>query len=145
MAWRQPMAERPPLVEVWHSTWDRVGLETLEWWEAWGAGLPVGGSDFHAAFGLEGLPGAPTTWLEVEGDDVLAALREGRIAISAGPEAPVAVRHDGELLVLDGDGTTLLGPDGERRRITADRVRVPAAPGLHRLVADDGLTVALTP
>jgi hypothetical protein len=140
MAWRQPMRRRPPLVELWHSTWDCQGLETFEWWAGWGAGLPVGGSDFHGF----GVPGMPTTWLEAAGDDVVGALRDGRIAISASPDAPVVVRHEGEVVVVEGAGTTLIGPDGDRRRITADRVRLPASPGLFRLV-DDGRTLALTP
>lgn len=142
-AWRRPMERRPPLVEVWHSSWDRRGAEHLDWWQEWGAGSPVGGSDFHA-FAYGGLPGEPTTWLEVEGDDVLGALRAGRIAISAAPDAPLVIRHEGELLVHDAAGTTLLRPDGARHRVTADRVRRPAEPGIHRLVADDGRTVALT-
>jgi len=144
MSWRRPMERRPPLVELWHSSWDRRDSETLAWWERWGGGVPIGGSDFHA-FGRDDLPGSPTTWLEVAGEDVLGALRAGRVAISAAPDAPVAVRHDGGLAVLGGAGTTLVGPGGERRRIDADRVYVPAGPGLHRLVADDGLTLALTP
>jgi hypothetical protein len=144
MAWRQPMGRRPPLIELWHSTWDRRGLETIEWWAEWGAGLPVGGSDFHV-FGRDDLPGAPTTWLEVAGDDVLGAVRDGRIAISASPDAPVAVRHEGDLVVVDGAGTTLVAPDGGHRRITGDVVRLPASPGLYRLVSDSGSTLALTP
>lgn len=144
MSWRQPMERKPPFVEVWHSSWDRHSPYTLEWWAEWGAGTPVGGSDFHR-FGSDDLPGAPTTWLEVEGDDVLGALRAGRIAIAAAPDGPVAVRHEGELLVLDAAGTTLVAPDGEPRRMVSDSVRVPASPGTYRLVGDDGLTVALTP
>ncbi len=144
MSWRQPMTDRPPLVEVWHSSWDRLGPETLEWLETWGGGFPIGGSDFHA-FGRGDLPGAPTTWLEVAGDDVLGALAAGRIAISAAPDGPVAVRHEAELVVVDAAGTTLHGPDGDRRRIAGDLVRLEASPGLYRLVADDGLTVALIP
>jgi hypothetical protein len=145
MAWRRPMRTKPPLVEVWHSTWDRLGLETIEWWDGWGGGFPIGGSDFHVAFGREALPGVPTTWLEVEGDDVVDALRAGRIAISAAPDAPVAIRHEGELVVVGGGGTTLVGPDGARRRIASDLIRLPAGSGLYRVVADDGLTLALAP
>jgi hypothetical protein len=144
MSWALEMEGRPPLVEVWHSTWDRRETEPFDWWNAWGAGLPIGGSDFHG-LGADDLPGAPTTWLEVEDNDVLGALRAGRVAISAHPAGPVVVRHDGELVVVDGASTTLISPDGERRRVAADHWRLPAGPGLYRLVADDGLTLALIP
>ena len=144
MGWRLEMERRPPFVEVWHSTWDRRGPEPYDWWTAWGAGMPVGGSDFHG-FGADCLPGAPTTWLEVEEDDVLGALRAGSIALSAEPAGPVAVRHEGDLVVVDGPSTTLIGPDGEARRISSDHERLRGGPGLHRLVSDDGLTLALTP
>jgi predicted metal-dependent phosphoesterase TrpH len=144
MAWTLPMERLPPLVEVWHSSWDRLGLGPLEWWKEWGGGLPVGGSDFHR-FGDDDLPGAPTTWLEVEGEDVLGALRAGRVVLSAGPRAPVAVRHEDTLLLLDADGTTLVGPEDVSRRIASDRERLPAGTGPYRLVGDDGLTLALTP
>jgi hypothetical protein len=144
LAWRLPMERRPPLIEVWHSSWNRRWPGPLEWWTEWGAGLAIGGSDFHR-FGDDDLPGAPTTWLEVEEDDVLGALRAGRVAISAAPDGPVAIRHEDELVVLDAAGMTLLDPGGGRRPISADRVRVPAGPGPYRLVGDDGTTVALTP
>jgi hypothetical protein len=144
MGWRLEMKGRPPLVEVWHSTWDRRDPEPLDWWKTWGKGLPVGGSDFHR-FGSDDLPGAPTTWLEVEDDDVLGALRAGRIALSGEPDGPVALRHDGDLVVVDGASTTLIAADGETRRIASDHERLKASPGLYRLVSDDGLTVALTP
>ena len=144
MSWRHEMTGRPPFVEVWHSSWDRRGPEPLEWWQAWGSGIPIGGSDFHA-YGRDGLPGEPTTWLEVEGDDLFGALRAGRVAISAAPDAPVAVRHEDELVVVDADGTTLVGPDGERRRIVGDRVRMSAGHGPYRLVDSTGMTLALTP
>jgi len=142
-AWRLHMEGRPPLLEVWHSSWDRRGLDPIEWWDAWGAGIPVGGSDFHR-FGRDGLPGAPTTWVEVDGDDVLGGLRAGRTAISFDPRGPVIVRHEGELVAVDGDGTTLVGPDGRRRRIAGEHERLPAGEGPWRLVDDEGTTLALT-
>jgi hypothetical protein len=144
MSWRLPMERRPPLLEVWHSSWDRHVSQPLDWWHAWGAGIPIGGSDFHR-FGRDGLPGEPTTWVEVEGEDVLGGLRAGRVAISIDPQGPVAIRHEGEVVVVDGDGTTLLGPDGEPRRVVGEHERLPAGPGPWRLVADDGSTLALTP
>jgi hypothetical protein len=143
-AWRLHMDGRPPLLEVWHSSWDRRGREPLEWWHAWNAGSPVGGSDFHR-FGRDGLPGTPTTWVEVEGDDVLGGLRAGRTAISFDPRGPLLVPHDAELVVIGGDGTTLVGPDGDRWRIAQARERLPGGPGPWLLVDDDGTALALAP
>jgi hypothetical protein len=140
-AWRLPMLGRPPLLEVWHSSWDRRGLEPIDWWKEWGAGIPIGGSDFHR-FGRDGLPGEPTTWVEVEGDDVLGGLRAGRTAISFDPQGPVVIRHEDELVVVDGAGTTRVGPGAEGRLISGDYERLPGEPGPWRLVAD-GTTLAL--
>lgn len=144
MGWRQPMTGRPPLAEVWHSSCGGRLREQLAWWQEWGAGIPIGGSDFHR-YGRDGLPGQPTTWVEVEDEDVLGGLRAGRVAISAEPRGPLAIRHEGELVLLDAGGTTLVGPDGERRRVAGDRERLPAGPGPWRLLADDGETLALSP
>jgi hypothetical protein len=143
MEWRQPMSGRPPLLEVWHSSTRRRLEGSLAWWEDWRAGIPVGGSDFHR-IGNDGLPGEPTTWVEAEGDDVLGAIRAGRVAISADPQAPVIVPHEGELVVVDGEGATLLVPDGDRRRIVSGHERLAAAQGPWRLVDDGGETLALT-
>jgi hypothetical protein len=142
-AWRMHMDGRPPLLEVWHSSWDRRGREPIDWWQQWGAGTPIGGSDFHW-FGRDGLPGAPTTWVEVEGDDVLGGLRAGRTAISCDPQGPVVIRHEDALVVVDGDGTTLVGPDGERRRIAGDEERLRGDAGPWLLVDGDGAALALT-
>ena len=141
-AWRRPLREPPRLVEAWHSSWDRVDDAPLRWWTGRG-GVPVGGSDFHRP-GDPG-PGAPTTWVEAEGDDVLGALAAGRVALSAQPAGPVLLRHDGELVAVDAAGTTLVGPDGARRPVRADAVRVSGGPGPHRLVDDTGRTLALAP
>ncbi|MFV2063807.1 MAG: CehA/McbA family metallohydrolase, partial [Chloroflexota bacterium] len=68
--WRKPMRRRPPLAEVWHSSWDRGALLPIAWWAGWGEGHAIGGSDFHR-FGDAALPGQPTTWLETEDEDVV--------------------------------------------------------------------------
>ena len=147
-SWRRAMARRPPLAEVWHSSWDRRSAEPLDWWAAWGA-VPIGGSDFHRP-GNDGLPGQPTTWVEAEEpslEAVIAALRAGRVAISAGPRGPLAVRVAGDLVLLDAEGATLVGPDGGRRTIrrVRERVSIGGAAGPYRLVDGDADTLALVP
>jgi PHP domain len=144
--WRRPMTRHPPLAEVWHHSWDRRNPAPLEWWSAWG-GVPVGGSDYHY-HGHGGLPGQPTTWVEAADLSLLAvsdALRAGRVAISAEPDGPVVVRHDGEVVVLDGDGATLIDPLEVPHSVVGPRRRYPGVPGLYRLVDADGLTLALVP
>jgi hypothetical protein len=143
-AWQLPMEARPPFVEVWHSSWDGRSADALDWWAAWGAGIPVGGSDFHG-FGWDAPPGSPTTWVEAEDDDVLGALRAGRVAISLAAGGPVLLRHDGELLAVGGDGATLVSAAGVRRHVAGDRARIAAGPGPYRLVDDAGQTLALVP
>jgi hypothetical protein len=143
-AWRLPMERRPPLVEVWHSSWDGRSEAALEWWAAWGAGTPVGGSDFHRR-GRDAPPGWPTTWVEADDADVLAGLRAGRVAISLSAQGPLVLRHEGDLLVLDADGAVLIGPKQAPRPIVGDRLRVPAGPGPYRIVDKAGQTLALSP
>jgi hypothetical protein len=143
-SWRRPLTRRPPLAEVWHSSWDRRSNAPLDWWAAWG-GIPVGGSDFHMS-GSDGLPGEPTTWVEAEElslGAIFAALRAGRVAISAGPLGPAAVRHEDGIVTLGAAGAVLVGPDGFRRPIGDERERVPAGPGPYRLVDPSGSTLAL--
>jgi hypothetical protein len=148
-AWRQPMRRRPRFAELWHWTWlDRRWGGPLAWWLAWDPTvLPLGGSDFHTP--VHGRPvGAPTTWVQAaEGTDtpdgVLAALAAGRIAISAGRDTPVLLRVGDELVVVDGDGTYLVDPDGGRRVVVGARRTFPARPGPHRLEAADNTVVAL--
>ena len=141
--WRRPMSRRPPLAEVWHSSWDRAAPLPLAWWAGWGAGHAIGGSDFHRA-GNDGLPGQPTTWLEVEDEDVLGALAAGRIAISAEPTGALLIRRDGTLLALEADGAELNGPDGSRRRVTKDRESFSAEDGPWWLTGADGRCLALS-
>lgn len=142
--WRRPVQRKPPLTEIWHWTWDRRSEAPLAWWAAWG-GVPVGGSDYHW-HGHGGLPGEPTTWIEAEElslSALLDALRAGRVAISAEPRGPVLLRHDGDLVVVGGEGATLVGPDGRRAAVASGHARFAAGPGLHRLVDPTGLALAL--
>jgi hypothetical protein len=136
-AWHHPLARRPPLAEIWHWSWlDRTWTWPLAWWTAWGdETIPVGGSDFHSP--AEGRSvGSPVTWVACESDDqaaVLNGLRAGRTALAAGVDAPALLRVDDEFVALGGDGTHLVDRDGRRTPVRGDAVRLPAAPGPHRL------------
>lgn len=142
-AWRKPDLAGAHLIETWHWTWDRKSSEPIEWWKKRGA-TPIGGSDFHRLSDVT-RPGTPTTWVETEGTDVLAALADGRVAISATPLGPVMVRHGDSLVVVDGDGCRLVGPEGDSRVITSDRETLPYRPGPHLLTDPHGLVLALSP
>jgi hypothetical protein len=149
VSWVHPMRRRPPLVEVWHWSWlDLRWTTPLAWWQAWDpTAVPVGGSDWHRP-GSDAPPGRPTTWVQCTGDepgDVLAGLRAGRVAISAERDGPVLLRHDGDLVAVDADGTTLAGPQGPCARIRGDEARLPGTAGTHRLLDARGATLALTP
>jgi hypothetical protein len=75
------------------------------------------------------MPGEPTTWVECADTDavaVLDALRAGRVTLSAEPAGPVLIRRGDELLVLDGEGASLLGNDGGQKPIGTPRQTVPA-------------------
>jgi gentisate 1,2-dioxygenase len=109
--------------------------------------VPVGGSDYHF-HGHGGLPGQPTTWVETTDLSlaaVIEALRAGRVAISAEPRGPVAVRHEGAIAVLDAEGATLIDADNSGRAVVGPHQRFPGIPGLHRLVDPDGMVLALVP
>lgn len=125
-----------PLTEVWHGSWDQTSSCVIDWWRSRGETVAVGGSDFHR-LGHEALPGSPTTWVEAEGDDVLGALREGRVAVSAEPTGPLVLPIDDEVVVLDGDGTTLVSESGQRQPIIGDRVTTHLGSGLHLLMAQE--------
>lgn len=136
-AWRHPLAQRPPLAEVWHSGWwDRTWGAPLAWLQAWGADtIPVGGSDFHNPAQHARL-GQPTTWVacpDRSAAGVLDGLAAGRVAISADPDGPLLVPAGEDLLALDADGALLADTTGRRRVVRGDRATFPAGPGLHWL------------
>jgi predicted metal-dependent phosphoesterase TrpH len=145
--WRRPLSERPRLAEIWHSDWrNRRHGAPLAWAQAWRPDvIPVGGSDFHDPAQDKRL-GEPTTWLLAEDDDVpgvLGALAAGRTAVSAGVDAPLLLRLGDEVVAVDADGTVLVRPDGRRSVIRGERVRVPAAGGVHRLESHENEVIAL--
>ncbi|WNM40205.1 CehA/McbA family metallohydrolase [Micromonospora halotolerans] len=148
-AWRQPLADRTQLVEVWHSGWwDRTWGAPLAWARAWRPDVvAVGGSDFHRP-GDDAPPGSPTTWVLADpdrapGDAVLDALRGGRTAVSADPGGPLLLRLGDELLALDADGALLADPDGRHRVVRGDRCLLPAGDGLHVLESHRMEVIAL--
>jgi hypothetical protein len=148
VSWAAPMRQRPPLLEVWHWSWlDTRWTTPLGWWLAWDpAAIPVGGSDWHRP-GSDAPPGSPTTWVEAESAEpaaILAAIADGRTAVSAGRDGPVLLRVGDELVASDADGTILTGPQGPLARVRAPLARFPAAPGCRRLTDPTGATLALT-
>lgn len=130
-AWLQTLPRPTPLAEVWHSSWARVPHwgAPLSWWQAWGPQtVPLGGSDFHHP-GADGLPGAPTTWVLCEDDDVLGAVAAGRCAVSRDRDGALLLRHDDDVLAVDADGLLLTGFDRGRRIVRGDRARFTLPPG----------------
>lgn len=144
-SWRRPMQGRPPLAEVWHSSWwDRRWGGPLAWWLAWAPeAAPIGGSDWHRP-GSDAQPGSPTTWVACAGDDVLGGLRAGRTAISARYDAPLLLRVGDELVALGADGTLLTGHDGRRLPVRGDMAKFPGFDGPHWLEGHDTEVIAIT-
>ena len=95
--WRMALDHPTAVAEIWHSSWHALPVlhnwgGPLAWWLAWDPGtVPIGGSDFHA-YGNDALPGAPTTWVLTDGDDVLGGVAAGRTAVAADPAGPVLLR-----------------------------------------------------
>jgi len=56
----------------------------------------------------------------------------------------VLLRDSDSLVAVGADGLVLADSAGPRRRIFGDFVRLPGAPGYHRLLTLTGATVALT-
>ena len=149
VSWLHPMPRRPPLLEVWHWSWLDLSWTTpLSWWQAWDpSAIPVGGSDWHRP-GSDAPLGTPTTWVLCADpgiSGVLDGLRAGRVAISAARDGAVLVRAEDSLMAVGADGLLLFGPAGPCKRIRGNLMRLPGAPGYHRLVTTKGATVALTP
>lgn len=144
-AWRLALARPPETAEIWHGgSWlDRRWGGPLAWLHAWERPpVAVGGSDFHMR--AQGrLPGEPTTWVLADGDDVIGAIRAGRTAVSAGPDAPVLLRVGDEMLALDADGLVFVRPGGAAEVVRGDRTLLPAGDGLHRLETYENEVVAL--
>jgi hypothetical protein len=148
-SWLRDTPAGIPLTELWHSSWDRESEDPISWWRTNGAAIPIGGSDFHR-LGADGLPGDPTTWVEIDTEDnevtqdqVLKALGAGRVAISADPTAPVVFPIDDEIAVQDGQGCTLLTPSGRTVIIEKGFQTLSGESGLYMLQDSRGVYQAL--
>jgi PHP domain len=132
--WWMALDHPTRVAEVWHSSWHALPVlhnwgGPLAWWlSSDPRTVPIGGSDFHA-YGKDGLPGAPTTWVLTEDDDVLGGVAAGRTAVSADPTGPVLLRLGDELIAVGADGLLLTGFDAGRRGVTGDRAVLPAGEG----------------
>ena len=132
--WRMALDHPTRVAEVWHSSWHALPVlhnwgGPLAWWlSSDPRTVPIGGSDFHA-YGKDALPGAPTTWVLTEDDDVLGGVAAGRTAVSADPTGPVLLRLGDELIAVGADGLLLTGFDAGRRGVTGDRAVLPAGEG----------------
>lgn len=142
-AWRQSLSGSPAIAEIWHSSWqDRRDGGALAWWRAHGLRpTPIGGSDWHRPG--DAPPGSPTTWVACRDGDVLGGIRAGRTSISAGRDAPVLLRADGELIAVDADGTQLVCPDGRRIPVHGDLVRYGGHGDPHLLETNDRRVLAI--
>ncbi len=142
-SWRHPLRVRPPLAEIWHSSWsDRQDGGPLAWWLAAGHPIPIGGSDWHRP-GDDAAPGTPTTWVACADGDVLGGLAAGRTAISAGYDAPVLLRVGDELVAVDADGAMLVCPDGRRTPVRGELARFSGHPEPHLIELDDRTVVSI--
>jgi hypothetical protein len=146
-AWHHPLSTRPRLAEIWPWYWhDRTWTGPLAWWSAWGLDtVPISGSDFHFPAEGRGL-GVPTTWVAAESTEpeaVLAALRSGRTAVSAGYDAPALLRVEDELVAIGADGCLLADAAGRRRLVRGDPARFAGEPGPHRLETPMGAVVSI--
>ena len=82
--------------------------------------------------------------MQCAGGDVLAALRAGRTAISAGRDGPLLLRVGDELLALRAEGLLLTDPSGRRRPVPRDPAAFPATPGPHWLEDHRTAVLAIT-
>ena len=147
--WRRDTPDGIDMTELWHSSWDRISDDPLKWWSENGSKIPIGGSDFHR-FTSDGLPGEPTTWVEIDTEDnevtqdqVLKALSQGRVAISADPKSAVVFALEDEMAVDGGDGLTLTTPSGRKELITRDFMTVSGESGLYSLKDPNGVYHAI--
>jgi hypothetical protein len=134
-------------IEAWQGPWPWRNEQSLALWDdllTSGRRLTaVGGSDYHCPAGAETSLlrlGQPTTWVKSAGrsvDDILDAIRCGRVSISAlpiGPFLEISAVRDGEAA---GMGEELAGTPGEPVQLLA---RVEHGAGwMLRCIADGAI------
>lgn len=148
-SWARDVPACLQVSEVWHSSWDQIGDEPIQWWNENGRPIPIGGSDFHR-FGSDGLPGEPTTWIKIATEDnevtesqVLAAMAAGNVAISANPSAPVVIPIEDEIAVIDGEDCILTTPSGEKKVVRKNFFTIASETGIYTLQDQSGKYQAL--
>lgn len=99
-SWDYPEVTNHQCVEVWNGPWTGLNELSLEYWqELLAKGMrisAVGGSDFHRpgseSGGRERDLGRPTNWVYVQAEptpeNILEAIRRGRVSISEDPDGP---------------------------------------------------------
>jgi hypothetical protein len=154
-AWQHQLAELPPALELWHSSWFRDPTATGPWAQLrrWREDvIMIGGGDFHnLGSGLK--PGTPLTWVAAQDrspEGILDGVRAGRTMITrlGSPDAPALLRMDDDLVAVAADGTVLSDLEGRRQIVHGDFCTVPIArAGLapYRLEAADGSILAICP
>ncbi len=126
-------------VELWNGPWRPCNQAALAWWQqqlAGGRRLPaIGGSDRHVPHPFVRY-GMPTNWVRTDSptaDGVLAALRQGHVALSVAPEGPLLDLRCGSS--MQGDVVPAGSPEQLEIRSTAragDRLRLFSERGLEQ-------------
>lgn len=137
--WRTQLPFKPDLAEIWAANWDGCDLAPLAWWAAAGAGIAaVGATDQLDPTGWR-----PVTWVQVEGDDVIAGLAAGATAVSATRDGAVLVRVGDELIAIDANGLQLVDEREQATEVTGSEQHFPAGNGHHYLRDPAGGIVAI--
>ncbi len=95
-------------VEVWNGPMRKDNLTTIAWWQeqlVLGRKLiAIGGSDFHWAIGPISYLGMPTACVYAKAnsaDDILEAMKKGRISLKRTAKAPLLLLECGEAIMGD--------------------------------------------
>jgi hypothetical protein len=141
--WRARTTIRLPALELWNGAEPlTVDAPVIDWWRRYGLQtVPLGGSGWHRA-GANAVLGRPTTWLPVLGTDYVEAVKRGRVAITATPDGPSILRHDGEIVIQGAVGCrvhSLVTGFDVLRRIESSTTSIAPCPGPLLLIdqADD--------
>ncbi len=154
-AWRWDWDPRMDAVEVWNGPWREANTLALAWWQSeLAAGrrlVALGGSDTHNAENPHIQHGWPTTWVyanQCRRDDILTAIRQGRVFISYAPSGPVIdVSCEAYLM---GDVVPPSGPETvtttAQRLQPGDEIHIVTDLGViqHELVGPDQVSATLT-